>query len=299
MLELTFHVGENRIRITTRRLSSPLLFNEIMLGIKVIREFSRRARELDFAVLKAQEMRNILIFFFPVVIQCIEPEAKERRIWLLLVFMIRSCIIPETEYEEIDDAQVVNASRQFYNLFAKTFSNKNCTYSVHVLSSHLPMMRAQGPLTSTSAFIFENFYGEMRSCFRPGTVSSLKQIMQRVYLKRLLTYHSCEKTMYLSPKETALENNSLVYVYSNNVYHIYKIVNIEKENPNILFCRVQGKIDIEFSDAKDIEWRKVGVFKEGAIGHEIVQVERNRVHGKVLRVCSLLITCPRNVLNEK
>lgn len=80
MLELTFLVGENRTRTTTRRRSSPTLFNNLMKFVKVVREFSRRARELDFAVLKAQEMRNIILFFFPVVIQCIEADAKERRL---------------------------------------------------------------------------------------------------------------------------------------------------------------------------------------------------------------------------
>lgn len=63
LLELTFSVGENRYRVTKRPLTSPNLFNDLMKYIKVPREFSRRARKLDLAVLKAQELRNLLIFF--------------------------------------------------------------------------------------------------------------------------------------------------------------------------------------------------------------------------------------------
>lgn len=168
MLELTFSVGENRTRMTDRRLSHPSFFNDLMKLLKVPREFPRRIRELDFAVFKAQEMRNISIFFFPIVIQCIETGAKERRLWFLLAFMLRSCLIPNNEYENIDDHEIHNACEQFYTLFEKLFSSKNCTYSIHVFSSHLLQLRLQGPLTETSAFFLKTFMG------RCGDVSRLE-----------------------------------------------------------------------------------------------------------------------------
>ena len=75
LLELTFSVGQNRPRITKRRLSSPKLYNDLMMKQKVPREFSRRARNMEFSVLKAQEMRNITLFLFPIILQCIEDDA--------------------------------------------------------------------------------------------------------------------------------------------------------------------------------------------------------------------------------
>lgn len=299
MLELTFLVGENRTRTTKRRLSHPSSFNDLMKEVKVFREFSRRARELDLAVLKAQEMRNIILFFFPVVVQCIEPEAKERRLWLLLAFMLRSCTIPEIEYEQVNVAEIEHACKQFYVLYEKLFGVKNCTYSVHVLPSHLLQIRAQGPLTETSAFSFENFYGELRKSFTPGTISTLKQIMQKVYLKRTHSYHCCEKTIHYSPKDTALETNSLVYIYNNKIYEMYKIILIDENDKNSFHCNVQGNIEIEFNEANDLSWATVGVFKEGATGEEVKVINRKDIHGKVIKVCSLLITCPLNVLHEK
>ena len=62
-VELTFRVGEVRPRITKRPLSSPLLFNRQIHGVKVPRESNRRIRDLDFAVYKGQEYRNLLLFF--------------------------------------------------------------------------------------------------------------------------------------------------------------------------------------------------------------------------------------------
>ena len=298
MLELTFAVGENRTRMTNRRLTHPSVFNALIRSLKLFREFSRRVRELDFAVLKAQEMRNIILFLFPIIVQCIEPEAKERRLWLLLAFMLRSCIVPNAEYENISKPEIENACKQFYQLFEKLFSSKNCSYSVHIIASHLLLIRSQGPFTETSAFIFENFYGEMRKSFTPGTVSTLKQIMQKVYLKRSLSYHCCQKSIHYSPKDTPLEQNSLIYLYINGVYHMYKITTIDEDNSNIFHCNVQGNIEIEFEEATDLDWSKVGVFREGAIGNEDILINKKDIAGKVLRVASLLITCPRNVLNE-
>ena len=69
LVELTFDVGENRPRVTKRKLSSTESFNILMLQIKVVKEFPRRARKLDFAVFKGQEFRNISLFYFVLVIE--------------------------------------------------------------------------------------------------------------------------------------------------------------------------------------------------------------------------------------
>ena len=296
MLELTFSVGENRTRMTKRRLSSPSMYNELMKFVKSTREFSRRSREMDFAVLKAQEMRNIILFYFVIIIQCIEPEAKERRLWFLLTFIFRACVIPECEYAHINQNEIKNAAKQFYVLYQQLFTTKNCTYSIHVFISHLLKIRSLGPLTEFSAFPFENFYGELRKAFVPGTVSGLKQIMQKVYLKRSVSYHCCKKTIYYSPKDTALEMNSIIYIFSNGNYNMYKIFKIEPDN--VFHCYVQGKIEIEFDEATDLSWSKIGVFREGATGSEEIIIQKNDVHGKVLNVSDLLVTCPLNVLRE-
>ena len=270
-----------------------------MSAVKVFREFSRRAGEMDFAVLKAQEMRNIILFLFPIVIQCIEPEAKERRVWLLLAFMFRSCTVPENEYSNINQNELHNACKHFYSLYEKLFGIKNCTYNLHNVGSHLPQIRGKGPLTETSAFPFENFYGEMRRSFTPGTNSTLKQILQKTYLKRMMRFHCCAKTIYYSPKDTEMEMNSLIYIYTDDTYNIYRIHTIDENNPNVFHCYIQGKIDIDFEETTELNWSKVGVFKEGATGSENVLIARENVCGKVLRVSSLLITCPTNILQEQ
>ena len=63
MVELNFKVGENRDRLTKRKLSSPKLFNEKIQNVQLFRESSRRCRNLDTSVMKALEYRNLVIFF--------------------------------------------------------------------------------------------------------------------------------------------------------------------------------------------------------------------------------------------
>lgn len=196
LVELTFSVGTKRLRITKRKLSNPTTYNNLMSSIKVVFEFPRRIRFLDFAVMKGQEFRNLVLFFFPVVIDCIEKSAKERKLWLLYAYMMRSCTVQEKEFQNIPLDDITFCCHAFYDLYEKLFSVKNCTYNVHVVSSHLLDIRDQGPLTATLAFGFENFYGELRHAFVPGTPSPLKQMMQKILLKRQLIKHQCKPKFF-------------------------------------------------------------------------------------------------------
>ena len=299
LTELTFNVGKNRIRVTKRRLSSPTLYNNLMRDVKVPREFSRRARQLDLSVLKAQEFRNILLFFFPIVLQCIETDALERNLWLFLVFMIRSCILPDDEYSLVDQNDILECSKSFYELFQQLFGVRNCSYSVHIIASHLLNMRFSGPLTETSAFIFENFYGELRHSFVPGTKSPLKQMMQQILLKRSLTFHCCQNSIYLSAKDTALESNSIVYIFHNGRHKMYKIISIDKDDKNHLNCVTFGCHPMYFTEITGVSWSSIGIYKQGEIGIDPIDIRRKNVSGKVIQISDLLITCPINILREK
>ena len=125
VVELTFKVGETRERVTKRKLSDPQLFNILISTVQVFREFGRRCRNVDFSVYKAQEFRNLVLFFFPLVIKCIEPEhCEEIKLWYYLAFMIRACVLPNTEFRTIPDKNVSNACDNFYRLYQKLYGKK-------------------------------------------------------------------------------------------------------------------------------------------------------------------------------
>ena len=296
LLELCFSVGENRTRITKRPLSSPELFNELMKLIKVPREFPRRARKLDLAVLKAQELRNIIIFYFLLITQCLGKHEKEIKLWEMLAFMVRACILPQEEYENVNVNEIKYCQKKFYQNYEQLYGKKNCTYSVHVSSSHLLDMRSSGPLTETSAFCFESFYGELRRAFVPGTVSVVKQMFESVLLKRTLSNHVCQDKIFLKEKDTPLECNSLIYVFENNTHVIYKIKSIDNDN---LTCNQMGNFEIDLPCTRMLNWSSVGVYRKGGLSCLDVNVRREKVAGKVIKVDKYLVTCPLNILREK
>ena len=295
-VELTFKVGENRPRITKRKLSLPSQFNVQIFIIKSPREFNRRIRELDFCVYKGQEFRNLIMFFFPLVVNCIEAPAKERNLWLCLAFMIRVCTIPKEEFRIVSLALIERVTKQFYSLYQELFGMKNCTYNTHVLTSHLIEIRFHGPFTATSAFPFESFYSELRNSFVPGTPSGLKQILQNVLIKRVLSHHTCENEIYYSEKETEREANNMIYCFEQYQYEIYKIISIEE---NVFICHTQEKSPCFYPETPNIPWNEIGVFKKEELQEIPVHICKQSVKGKVVIVDGLLITCPKNVLNEK
>lgn len=297
LVSLTFQVGESKQRITRRKLSKPSTFNVLMAQIRTPRESSRRARDLDFSVLKGAEFRNMALFFFPLVLDCIEEGHGERKLWLYLAYMVRSCTIPNPEFDHVNKEIVKDCCDKYYNLYERLMGQINCTYNTHVTNSHLLDIQKNVPLRENSAFVFESFYGEMRHCFVPKTISPLKQIMQKIFLKRTLSFHSCEIPIFYSNYNTSLENNSTIYCWENDEHNIYVIEEIIDDD-NFL-CKKVGKYQNEFIDVPRLDWSVVGVYRKGGVGPDNVVVKRSSISGKVIEVKNLLITWPNNILREK
>ena len=308
LIELTIKVGENRERITKRKLSLPKNYNEKIKKIQVHREYGRRCRNMDLGVMKAAEMRNVLIFFFPIVLECIEDEyPEEKRVWLHLVFLVRACVISNDEFRKVDTNDVKFASSKFYKLYEECYGRKNCTNSIHVVGSHILQMRGNSPLTFKSAFKFENFFAEMRNMFHAGTVSPLKQILQNCFVKRLLEHHVCEKSSFYSvekqPKpgkkfNIPKENNHLIYTLDEN-YDVHIFIIDEIIDHEQFRCKIQGKFQMKINLRPEYNWSDVGVYKIGPISEELQVIQRKHIKGKVLKVNEFLITCPNNVLHEQ
>ena len=282
---LTFNVGEKRTRVTKRKLSNPSIFNAMLREIKLFKEFSRRSRELDPSVMKGQEYRNIAIFFFIIVIKCIPVNnGKEKKLWLLYGYMIRSCILPEKEFKNIDLENIESACARFYKLYEELFGLDNCSYNTHVVIAHLLEIRHHGPLTFTSAFSFESFYGEIRNSFVPGTQSTLKQIFKKILMKRTLTQHTCANSIHYSAHETPLENNSLIYCFKDLSHKFYQITEVHND---YVLCNPQGKKPHTFPDLQNYNFSELGIYAKGLKSDEIVKIPKKKSTEKyfLLTIC--------------
>lgn len=248
LTELTFAVGEIRQRVTKRKLCDPKDFNEMIRLVKLAKEFSRRCRNLDFSVMKASEFRNLLIFHFPIVIQCIGDEYKaEQNVWLDLVFVIRACVISNAEFDKIDKKLITNCCKHCYVNYEKLYGAKNCTFSIHTVLSHLLLIRGKSPLPARSAFCFESFYAEMKNLFCPGTISPLKQVLQNTIMKRKIANHQCEKKRKFQPKpmKENKQNNHSIYTLSETGHNLYTI--ISSNDDGTFTCFKQGKFNVSFN----------------------------------------------------
>lgn len=299
LIELTFNVGESRDRNTKRKLSDASAYNRQISEIQVFRECSRRLRNLDFGVMKAQEFRNVNLFFFGIVLNCIPVKFnKERKLWLQFTYILRACVLPNDEFDEISDATINNIAQSFYKNFESVYGKKNCSYSIHVTASHFLKIRGNQPLTEKSAFKFENFYSELKNLFQPGTTSPSKQIIKNCFMKRLLDNHCCEKSIYYDVEKSGRENNYMIYQFDENKeYQFFNI--IKKIDNNNFLCNPQGRFTDNCPITSDLDWDKVGVFSQGPFSTEEILIERKNIHGKVMKVQNYLITCPNNVLREQ
>ena len=302
LIELTFDVGELRTKTSKRRLSEAKQLNALMKTVQVVREFSRRCRNLDLGIIKAQEYRNYILFFFILIIKCIDDTyPKEKMVWLFLAYIIRACVLPNTEFDCIDVNDIKRASSKFYSLFEKCFGEKNCSYSIHIVPSHILRIRGSNPLTARSAFKYENFYSEMKNLFQPGTTAPLKQILQNTMMKRTLEKHYCSKPIQydcVKVPNVGKENNSMVYIFNEEKkYEFYNIIKINENNT--YECTEQGKFEYNSDLTPEINWSSVGVFRQGPRGTDIKVLKKSELHGKVIKVDNCLITCPLNVLKEQ
>lgn len=210
--------------------------------------------------------------------------------------MLRSAVLPTEEFNAVHLPDVYDCCSNFYKLFELLFGKVNCSYNLHLICCHLLEIRTHGPLTETSAFKFETFYGEMRRSFVPGTPSTTKQILKNVMLKRRLRKHQCNNNIFISNYETSLESNNIIYTYSRKEYKIYEIADINGEN---VTCHKIGKYPAVFQETPNLNWSTVGVFRRGGVSSEETILQTSDICGKVLNVDKFLITCPINVLNEK
>ena len=304
MTEMTFKVGQVRERALKRKLSDPVVFNRLIRNVQLTYEFNRRCRNLDFCVLKASEFRNIILFFFVLVIKCIDKKyMKERRLWLQLAYVVRACVLTNEEFAEINNNVIKGLSKSFYKNYEQVYGPINCTYSTHMVGDHMLQIRGDEPLTERSAFIYENFYAEMKNLFCPGTQSPTKQILKNCFMKRQLEDHQCQtkiKYSEMPPPEKiniGKENNYSVYVLSENGHDMYNIVQIN--NDNTFTCIKQGKFEAKFDELKNLSWSDVGVYKLGPTCDIPVTIQKGQIAGKVIHVDNYLITCPNNVLREK
>ena len=224
LVTLTFRTGPYKKRATAQQRVDIGPLSEGLLQVLVPSEFPRGTKAYD-AYWKASEYRNLLVAFFPLVVDCIPTERRqERTLWLLLAYLTRACILSDEEYRTFSQAKLKQHHDHFYKLFTNLFGEKNCSYNIHVFS-HLQTIRRQGKLQKTSAFPFEASYGILKESYCPGTTSPGKQAMTRLLSRYGPIGHKCERNLTHALRLTRKKNDSIVHCRDGQFYRLLSLPN--------------------------------------------------------------------------
>lgn len=206
MVKISFDypAGTKRVSFNTPDLS---LLDEELETVKVPTEFSRRTRGVDPTVWKAEEYRNLILAFFPIVVRHM-TSVQCREIWYLTVYIVRAVNLPMDVMREagVTDALVL----KWYQKFQSVFGIHNCSYNVHCFS-HILEVRKLGPLSETSAVRYEDMYGVLKRNFHAGTQSMGKQASQNSLVSLTYGHHCCQKSVTFKEKETQKNSDVILY----------------------------------------------------------------------------------------
>ena len=108
-------------------------------------EFSRRTRALSDG-LKAEEFRNLAIFFFP----CVMDELREpacKKLLAAMSYLMRMYNAPDAELAQEQERR--KARLRFLQLVKEWMGRDAFSYNFHTFT-HLERLRAHGPVSETS-----------------------------------------------------------------------------------------------------------------------------------------------------
>lgn len=172
-----FYLDKKKMAILQRKL----------LSIKPIREIIRKPRPLkDLSNYKANELRSILLYYFPVCLIGILPP-KYVTNFQQLSFAIYILLKSNINCQDLIDAKEL--LELFVHDFQLLYGKFNMVMNVHLLTHIVESVRFLGPLWAQSAFGFERNNGCLLK-FVNGTKDVLDQMSSKYLIKKYLEIKS-------------------------------------------------------------------------------------------------------------
>lgn len=190
-----FYISKHNQRMLSERLES----------IQPCKFISRKPRSIsDFAIFKAVELRNQIIYFlYP----CAEDIISEKYLnhFLLLSSSVYSLLSTNLTAHEL---QCIHADLiQFVKDFETFYGKKHCVMNMHLLTHLVQNVINWGPLWAQSTFVFEHMNGVLGKYVR-GTRYPIHQIASKYILSLMIDKNgiepSKEKAVNRCPKQYRL-----------------------------------------------------------------------------------------------
>lgn len=154
-----------------------------LLSIKPIREIIRKPRPFkDVLNYKANELRSILLYYFPV---CLINILPRNYVTNFQQFSFAIYILLKSEITNQDLIDATTHLKSFVRDFEMFFGKSNMVMNVHLLTHIVESVRFLGPLWAQSAFAFERNNGCLLKSVC-GTRDVLDQMSGKYLLKKYL-----------------------------------------------------------------------------------------------------------------
>ncbi|PHQ71629.1 MAG: hypothetical protein COB97_01355 [Paracoccus sp.] len=122
---------------------TPIGLNKVLEKQRVPCEFSRRTRGLG-AGLKAEELRNLGLFHFPIVLEELQSDAT-KLVWALAAYLLRAYCCVDEELAATTANKRRDLTERMISAFVRAFGENAATYNLHS-ALHLERLRELGPL---------------------------------------------------------------------------------------------------------------------------------------------------------
>ncbi len=224
IMNLSFSSGSAKAKQVSFRRSSDLKFNTIIQRTLSLPQFSRRTRNLDIANYKAEEFRNLVLGFWPAVLDSLPPETTT--VWILTVYLVRAYSLTDEALLDLKERVDLTRTMKFwYEQFEKAYGTDNCSYTVHVFT-HLDEVRNIDTFSELSAVLYEDHYNLLKRSYRPGTASIGMQALQNLNLSKFYN-HSCQRPRTVSLMSTGKVEDRYVFVKAKK---IVKLTDVESDS---------------------------------------------------------------------
>ncbi len=214
---------------------------------------------------------------------------------LSLVFIYRSYVLPEYEFEVTSEVLLARLTVQFCKDWQRVFGEQNMLYNLHMLS-HLPHIRQRkGPINNFSCYPFESSYSVVKNSQHPGTESLGKQAILGVFAKLVAKEkdHRCGQSLKISTQETSKCNDTILAL---GPAEFIQVTSISDDGTKVTGNRI---VIEDFWPRMTVDpqgWMKVGVSNFREVSDESVTVDVSDLYGKGILCHGIITSVPKCVL---
>ncbi len=252
--------------------------SEVYRQVRLPKEFSHRARVIDYANFKGHEWKSLVISCFPTICDVVAVEHGEphAHIWLLYVFLVLLYNGPAWVFHDIGIDELKEMHETLYDEFEHEFGPAACTFNWHNFH-HMPTLRMNARTTDMSTEVYESSYGRVQMSYHPGTRNIGKQIANNMLLRTLVHVEGqhCENKLHVEPsKEHVNVDDSIVI---DDQFNFYKVIEVHGQQVTVKrFVTKRWQCDHDST----LPFHKVGVFVNDGLEDVEVVIDRAIVQGK-------------------